>query len=77
MVIESDEDSAEGPIYKKPNPAPVMVSPSSSSSRSVSPRGRTTGASLLPDLGGTGASTPSVPELPLSFNMPSRVFSKG
>ena len=25
VVIESDEDSAEGPIYKKPKPTPVMV----------------------------------------------------
>jgi len=65
VVIESDEDSSEGPICKKPKPTPVMVSHSSSSDRSVSPRGRTTDVSLLPDLGGTGASTPPVPELPL------------
>ena len=67
MVIESDEDSAEGPIYKKPKATPVVVSSSSSSGRFVSPRGRTTDASLLLDLGGTGASTPSASELPFAL----------
>jgi len=65
MVIESDEDSAEGPIYKKPKPTPVMVSHSSSFDRSASPSGRSTYVSLLPNLGRTDASTPSAPELPL------------
>jgi len=36
VVIESDEDFAEGPIYKKPKPTPVMVSHSSFSDRSRS-----------------------------------------
>jgi len=61
VVIKSDEDSAEGSIYKKPKPTPVTVSHSSSSGRSALPRGRSTGVSLLPGLGGTGVSTPSAP----------------
>jgi len=65
VVIESDEDSAEGPIYKKPKPTPVMASHYSSFGRSASPCGRSTGVSLLPSLGGTGVSTSSAPELPL------------
>jgi len=65
VVIESDEDFAEGPIYQKPKPTPVMVSHSSSSGRSASPRGRSTGVSLLPGLGRTGVSSPFAPELPL------------
>jgi len=65
VVIESDEDSAKGPIYKKAKPTPVMVSHSSSFGRSASPRGHTTGVSMLPDLGGTRASAPFVPEQPL------------
>jgi len=77
VVIESDEDSSEGPIYKKPKPTPVMVSHSSSSDRSVSPRGRTTDVSLLPDLGGTGASTPPVPELPLVLQHAIKGFRQG
>ena len=67
MVIKSDEDSVEEPIYKKLKPTPVMVSHSSSSGRSASPRGRSTDVSLLPDPGGTGVSTPSAPELPFVF----------
>ena len=77
MVIESDEDSIEGPIYKKPKPTSVMVSHSSYSGRSASPRGHTTGVSLLPDLGGTGASTPFVLELPLVLQHAIKGFQQG
>jgi len=77
VVIESDEDSAEGPIYKKPKPTSVMVSHSSSSGSSASPRGHTTGVSLLLDLGGTGASAPSVPELPLVLQHAIKGFKQG
>ena len=38
MVIESDEDPSEGPIFKRPKPTSVMVLHSSSTGRSVSPR---------------------------------------
>jgi len=54
-----------------------MVSHSSSSGRSVSPRGRTTGVSLLLDLGGTGASSPPVPELPLALQHAIKGFQQG
>jgi len=77
VVIESNEDSAEGSNYKKPKPTPVMVSHSSSSGRFVSPRCRTISVSLLPDLGGTGVSTPLVPELPLAFQHAIQGFQKG
>ena len=77
VVIKSDEDSAEAPIYKKPKPTSVMVSHSSSSSHSISPRGRTTSVSLLPDLGGTGVSSPPVPELPLALQHAIKGFQQG
>jgi len=77
VVIESDEDFAEGPIYKKPKPTPVMVSHSSSFGHSASPRGRTTGVSLLPDLGGIGASNPTVPELPFVLQHAIKGFQQG
>jgi len=77
VVIESDEDSTEGPIYKKPKPTPVMVSHSSSSGGSTSPHGRSTGVSLLLDLGGTDASTPSAPELPLVPQHAIKGFQQG
>jgi len=77
VVIESNEDSAKGSIYKKPKPTPVMVSPSSSSDHSVSPQGRTTSASLLPDLGEIGASPSSVPELPFVLQHAIKGFQQG
>jgi len=77
VVIESDEDSAEGPIYKKPKPTPVMVSHSSSFGRSASPRGHSTGVSLLPGLGGIGVFTPSASELPLILQHAIKGFQQG
>jgi len=77
VVIVLDEDSAKGPIYKKLKPMPVTVSHSSSSGLSVSPRGRTTDVSLLPDLGGTGASTPPVLELPFVLQHTIKGFQQG
>jgi len=66
IVIESNENSAEGLISKRPKPTPAMTSHSSSTSRSVSPLNHTTNVPLFPDLGGTSASgTPPVLELPL------------
>jgi len=76
VVIESDEDSAEGPIYKKPNPTLVMVSHSSSSGRSASPHGRSTGVSLLPGLSRTGFSSPSAPKLPLVLQQAIKGFQE-
>jgi len=63
VVIESDEDSSKRSISKRTKPTSVMHS--SSTGRSVSPRDHTTGVSPLPDLGGTGVSTPPVLKLPL------------
>jgi len=54
-----------------------MVSHSSSSGRSVSPWGRKTSVSLLPDLGGTGAFTPPIPELPLALPHAIKGFQQG
>jgi len=75
VVIESDEDSSEGSISKRPKPTPVMHS--SSIGRSVSPRDHTIGVPLLPDLGGTGASTPPVLELPLVLQHAIKGFQQG
>jgi len=77
VVIELDEDSAEGPVYKKPKPTLVMVSHSSSSGHFASPRGHLTGVSLLPGLSGTGASTSSAPELPLVLQHVIKGFQQG
>jgi len=78
VVIESDEDSSEGPMSKSPGPTPVLFSHSSSTGRSVSPRGRTTGVPLLPDLGGTSASgTPPLLELPLVLQHALKGFQAG
>jgi len=66
VEINSDENSAKGPIPKRPKPTPAMASRSSSIDRSVSPLDHTTNVPLLPDLGGTSASvTPPALELPL------------
>ena len=77
VVIESDEDSFEGPICKRPKPTPVIVSHSSSTGHSVSPRNCATGIPLLPDLGGAGASTPPAPELPLVLQHAIKGFQQG
>jgi len=66
VVIESDEDSFEGPICKRPKPTLAMVLHSSS-----------TGVSLFPDLGGTGTSTPPVPKLPLVLQHAIKDFQQG
>jgi len=66
VEIESDENSAEGPISKRLRPTPTMVSHSSSTGRSVSPLDHMTSVALFPDLGVTSASvTPPALELPL------------
>jgi len=78
VVIESNENSAEGPIFKRPKPTPVMVSHSSSTGRSVSPLDHTTSVPLLPDLGGTSASpTPPALELPLVLQHVLKGFQLG
>jgi len=77
VVIESDEDYSEGLICKRPKPMLVMVSHSSSIGRFVSPRNHVTGVPLLPDLGGAGASTPLVPELPLVLQHAIEGFQQG
>ena len=76
-MIESDEDSSEGPSSKRPKPTPVMVSHSSSTSRSISPWDHATDVPLLPNLGGTGASTPPVLELPLVLQHAIKDFQQG
>jgi len=78
VVIESDENSAEGPISKRPKPTPVMVSHSYSTGRSVSPLDHTTSVPLLPDLGGTSVSpTPPALELPLVLQHVLKGFQLG
>jgi len=74
VVIESDEDSSEGPISKRPKPTPVMVSHPSSTGRSVSPLDHTTDVPPLPDLGG---GTPPVLELPLVLQHAIKGFQQG
>ena len=66
IVIELDENSAEGSISKKPKPTTTMASHSFSTGRSVSPLDHTTSVPLFPDLCGMSASgTSLVLELPL------------
>ena len=77
MVIESDEDSSEGPTYKKPKLTLVMVSHSSSTGHSASPQNPTIALPLLPDLGGADTSSPSVPELPLVLQHVVKGFQQG
>jgi len=78
IVIESDENSAEGPISKRPKPTPAMASHSSSTGCSVSPLDHTTSVPLFPDLGGTSASgTPCVLELPLVLQHALKGFQLG
>ena len=78
IVIESDENSAEGPISKRPKPTSVMASHYSSTGHSVSPLDHTTSVPLFPDLGGTSASgTPPVLELPLVLQHALKGFQLG
>ena len=67
VEIESDEDSAEGPISKRLRPTTTTASHSSTAGCSASPRDRTPSAPSFPDLfdGGTSAFvTPPALELP-------------
>ena len=78
MVIESDEDSSEGPISKRPKPTPVMVSHSSSTDHSILPLDHTIDVPLFPDLGEMGTSgTPPVLELPLVLQPALKGFQLG
>jgi len=81
VEIESDEDSAEGPVFKRRKATMAVTSHSSTTSHPASLRDQPPSASSPPDLlevgGESTLATPSAPELPAVLQHSLKGFQKG